>query len=1134
MLHFGRGLTWLAPLALMLVAAPFAEAKKGDLPPARVSVARVDTAPTVDGELHADEWRQALRLQPFIAYKGRRFEPRHAEAYVTFTDDRLFIAIVSGVPTTGPRTTKRFRDAQLIYESALEVWIDPSPGEENTPHYQFLGNSGGAIKDLRFEAQGGPDVGWNGDWQYANLVDMEARRWVAELSIPWSEFDWEGQAVGREIGLLIARDFKRNWEQTTWMPMTGAFVNKSLYPRLALTENAPTVRIESVGDEFFGGRVDMRLQVVNPGPARQVNFKARVTSSDMPQVLEEKVLKLPANGERTHRFQITGQRLNADARHTLHLTLKDAKTGQVYLRHEGASWTQPDGPIWSQIDKTDPKRAVRLGYYPSHGIVKLRIDPQWLAADAEIGDEAAVTVTGPNGSEVAQQTVRWDELPTQRRIEVGQLDGGEYQVKIAVAGREKPFVRHFTRKHFAWEGNTLGITDEVFPPFEPMRVEDQTVRVVQRAYEKSGLGLWRQVEAVNEPILADAMSLRVNGDTALEGEGEFETRADDEVVYAGEASHPAVRVNTRTITEYDGCMRVEMDLLPGAKQKQLDSLTLDIPLKDEIASLWHVSTTALRVNPVGAPPKGEGRVWDTRDFPDGEWYGGFRPYIWLGGEKRGLAWFADNDKDWVIDVDPKEGTYDPALSLHRKDGVLTLRVHFVQKPITLEKKRQIVFGLMASPGKPMRDDWRKIGRPDHLGLRFSMGDRFGLGATFNAKYPYNGDFSIFNAVQAGRFGAKLNAKKIQQQWLEDNMAGVPESVRSFFATKVRRGARTATRYDGDGYLSVYFEEFHSTNLYHDEVATFQAEWTGGWNKQDLPRQPKNAEAVESRIRSDVNAASYRDFAVWYGAEWLRRGVGLYFDNTFPRRSNDLITSNAYRLPDGTIQPSAGMWARRKYLKRIWVLHQKLYNERAPHMMMLHMTNTHILPYMVWNESNLDLEWLYTPEPFQSKFAPTLLRAQSLGRQTGNVPLAIAKYNKGESTQKQRKRAHRTRWGGLLVHEIKGRRRATVDRYPEPLIEFGYGLDDCTVYNYWDEQAPLSVSDEQCKWLLLKRDGKLMALMCTWNAEATDVQVTLDLDRLGVTPSRVVNAETGEEVAAVTDGTFQFPMNGYGVRLLRLE
>jgi hypothetical protein len=199
-----------------------------------------------------------------------------------------------------------------------------------------------------------------------------------------------------------------------------------------------------------------------------------------------------------------------------------------------------------------------------------------------------------------------------------------------------------------------------------------------------------------------------------------------------------------------------------------------------------------------------------------------------------------------------------------------------------------------------------------------------------------------------------------------------------------------------------------------------------------------------------------------------------------------------------------------------------------------MTNTHIVPYMVWNESNLDLEWLYGARPAQSKYPAELLRAESMGLQTGNIPIIIATTKKGRFTREEKQKADRTRWGAMLVHEIKGKKAATVDRYPEPLVEFGYGLDDCEVYNYWADDPVLSVSDDQCKWLLLSRNEKILLLMCTWNPDPAEVSVSLDLDRLRVGVTRVFDAETDEELMKLENGSFEFDMNGLGVRVFRLQ
>jgi hypothetical protein len=211
-----------------------------------------------------------------------------------------------------------------------------------------------------------------------------------------------------------------------------------------------------------------------------------------------------------------------------------------------------------------------------------------------------------------------------------------------------------------------------------------------------------------------------------------------------------------------------------------------------------------------------------------------------------------------------------------------------------------------------------------------------------------------------------------------------------------------------------------------------------------------------------------------------------------------------------------MWNHRDYLKRIWLLHQQMRDPKAPQAMMIHMTNTHIVPYMVWNEYNLDLEWRGSDAPLQKRFSPDLLRAESLGLKTGNVPVVLG-FSGGPA---------------MLVHEIKT--GITISKYPQPFVDFGYGLADCEVINYWDEHPPMRVSDPDCKWLLLKRGGKLLIYLVTWNGDDATVKTSLDLARLGVDVKTVVDAEDGEPVAKLENGTFSIDMDAFGVRTLFVE
>ncbi len=266
---------------------------------------------------------------------------------------------------------------------------------------------------------------------------------------------------------------------------------------------------------------------------------------------------------------------------------------------------------------------------------------------------------------------------------------------------------------------------------------------------------------------------------------------------------------------------------------------------------------------------------------------------------------------------------------------------------------------------------------------------------------------------------------------------------------------------------------------------------------------------------------------------VKRGIGCYFDNAFPTRATDTLTTTAYKLPNGRIQPSAGMWARRDYLRRVWVIHQTVAPKDATPIMMIHMTNTHIVPYMVWNEENLDLEWKYGPEPQQSKYPHDLLRAEALGRQSGNIPVVIALVQDAKSKEDEAF-AHRTRFGAMFVHEIRW------FGPPEPLTklaaDFGYGRDDCQVWNYWDEGYPVKASDPEAKSLLLKRGSELMLVIATWNPRPAEVRFTLDTRALKLRPTTVLNEEKkGETIPFdARRATFALPLEGYGVRVLRVR
>ncbi|MFP4058439.1 MAG: glycoside hydrolase domain-containing protein [Candidatus Brocadiia bacterium] len=1132
-------------LGLLLAAALPAAA--GTTTSHTATVSAFAQPPRIDGRIEPGEWDGAVRTTGFQTLRRNLLEARGGAAYCGFSAQRLYIAVVSELPPDGElRTTRKFRDSDVVFDDSIEIWLDPNrdtreQGGDGRDYYQFIGNAAGVILDTRFDpAQGAPELGWNGDWEFRNGIHPEAGVWVAELSLPFADLGWKGQPVGRSIGVLIARNWKRPWSQTTWFPHKGAFVSWFEYPRIHLTEAQPSVQVMGLGENVLSGRLHLQARIVNPGPAREVEVRLAIASSDMPGLSDEKTLELPANAAATYDYRVPKGRLHADATHSLNFVVR-APGAKGDVLNYALKWTQPKGRAWHVRTGPNPEAAVRLATYPSYEFIRLRIDTRELEAEAADSREATVTVTTPQGDRLLQETMTWQEPPAEAEFKVGDLPDGEYRVTVALKGRKEPLERSFQRIHFVWEGNRLGVTNEVYPPFEPLRVEGRTVAVVLRQYTVGGLGLWRSVASQGRELLAGPVALKTGDGRAIEGEGTFinvveEKRRGREVVrpaaltdgatavYEGQAEAPGVRIATRCTTDFDGCMKVELTLAPppGDEAAPLDRLWLEIPLRDAEAPLWHCCTAGLRRNPAGFAPRGEGKVWDSTEFPDGNWYGNFKPYIWLGGEERGVCWFADNDRGWVLDVDEKARSFAPCLSLHRGPGVLALRVHLVQKPITLTEPRQIVFGLMASPAKPMPEGWRRVlfttRHPGFETIGWMGSTYWGCAETMHETYPLGHDMSILNKMQEARLRrSRAGFEPFVAAWRARHLGGetppgtkTKEQILSLVNHSL---GHSAHEHD---YYNVYWEEFHSVSRHHIETQVFGNEWSGGWGIGGC----------------HALAPSYLDFQCWYAAEFIRRGIGLYFDNTFPKRAYDPVTTAAYRLPSGDIQPSANMWRHREYLRRVWTLHHQLAPAETRPLMMLHMTNTHIVPYMGWNHANLDLEWFYGPDPQQAKYPHDLLRAESIGRQTGNLPLVLARVQNTKS-EAQKAFAERTRFGTMMVHEIKFRPHGESRKLLRRVLDFGYGLEGCRVLNYWDQGYPVEASDPEVKSLLLQRGTRLLLVLCTWSPKPETVELTLDLEALGLRPTEATDGETGEQLPLRGDA-LAVPLEGYGVRLVHVK
>ena len=325
------------------------------------------------------------------------------------------------------------------------------------------------------------------------------------------------------------------------------------------------------------------------------------------------------------------------------------------------------------------ERAATIAYYPS--LRKLAVN---------LVDAAAIGTAKEAGVEVRRKDdarpVVQGKLPLSPRggqvvLDLPALADGAYEVHLSLPGGPTA-VKRFKHKNYSWLGNELGKSRSIYPPFQPVKVEGRAANVVLRTYVMNGFGLWDSVKSQGKEILAAPIRLRV--ETAA-GEqdwrfvgGQWTIHEPWRAVYESVAAAPAVEVRTKSSLEYDGCMKVEMDLLPGKHAAPIRRMWLEIPLRDQEAPLFHYcAMDGMRRNYAGRTPRGgrivwgpqptqgwlpplwkaepggdDGLLWTCRDIRPNQANvipTNFVPYIWLGGGERGLAFFAANDKGYLLD-----------------------------------------------------------------------------------------------------------------------------------------------------------------------------------------------------------------------------------------------------------------------------------------------------------------------------------------------------------------------------------------------------------------------------------------------------------------------------------------------------
>jgi len=1109
----------------------------------QVTLPMMKTGPTIDGLIDEAEWAGAVRNVGMVSRHDMKLCDREAIFWAGSDGQSLFIAVLSELPPGGELLTRGVPDGDRDIRAAtrddsVEFVIHPHLGatEGDRRYFHLIVNERGAMFDRSFDESKPQDrinVSWRlKSWQFANQK-LEGW-WHVELAIPLSEIGATAGDLKRPWGLRMGRNWKREHDQACWESVRAAFDDVATMPRISFEAEAPVVQVMGLRGEE---KPRIELAVANPG---EEDLAVTVFLSDTwhhnPPEEHTAGLAVLAGGKETVAFEPRHGGPEGDHHTIIRVSTPDEQR-VFYLREFRWRLERPEPEDRWALVKED-KQAVGLQYsfYPYQQKLLVRVDIKALASKDEATGAALTFVKQGTHQPLLTGDLSFENYVAEALFDTPELTEGSYEVRVALKGEgvpTDPVVGLYERKVFEWEHNDLGKSHLVIPPFTPIEVKGNVVSTVLRDHKIGRAGAWDQVSSLERPLLKGPMRWRVEaGGERLElvpGTLSVEEEKPHRAVTSGFFSAGPLRANVRTEWDYDGMAKVFLTL-EAAPGESIARLSLEIPLDDAQMGYMHACGDGLRHNFAGRTPEGEGAIWDSSQANKVDIVGTFYPYLWVGGGDRGLAWFADSDRGWSLDDET------PTVQLERSGDVLTMRINFITRPTELDAQREIVFGLQATPAKPMPEqpvNWRRwicryYESPKVQPFRI-MGSCPYYGCLSHDLYPLGRDFSIYEAFSKARDSGERDDEFVER-WMGkyEPHIGDDADKYEYYHRHVRAGMVNAARMKrSEGWLWTPYTNARGMGFHLEEWPTFQDEWI---------RVQYYKRVRSGGVGYDIQPVrSFRDAAMWYYREMLTCFDGIYWDNIYMAANFDTVAGGAWVDETGHVHPSVGLWDMRELIRRTAVMLNEQGRPIFPNIP--HMTNTNIIPILSFATVNLDWEWQYGKRDFQDRFPWDLTVAETIGRQCGNVPMILS----GGHTPRDDPAYEwmvRTRLGVCLVHEIR-----VWDWGPEfhyemygKLFDFGYGDEACRVYNYWDEGFPLMVEGCEAKGIVLVNGPRAIAIVTDYS-EGGDCTIKLDLKALGLSRRggiRPTDFETGEAMAAAGPGEVSFPLKKHDFRAVLFE
>ena len=1054
-----------------------AASKERATPPPLLAVPTIPRPPKIDGRILEGEWWYAAKTTGFIGLAdGIAAEPQ-TTVYIGHDSQRLYLAFECPLASErSPNVSETGRDGRVWADDSFELLLLP-PGREPQQFYHFIGNSAGAFYDAHAR-----NKKWNGQWEYE--ADSGMGWWRGELSIPIGDLGADDLA-----GQTWRANFCRNvGKYTAWADTGRGYINPPRFGVLRFLGGSIVPRIDGI-DGLRTGRVQVSGRVRNAkvdGTQTMIGLRRTAESVYPPAswpILGEKAWRpvwrstMALNQQKEF---LVSAAARTEERALLHIAIRHLDGEQVYRQ------TIPFKPTGL--------RYVALIADPSEQRLFVRTDLRGVAAARRVdlamefqhegGDwQRRLSCTGMAVGRVhtTEQNLRgWPMGKYRVRLRLTPEGKKEALHEGALAYERTPPPEWFT------EGSKIGVARRVLKPWTPVQWDGERLKVWGRDHDFAGHLLPVQVVSAGQAILSAPVALHaICDDRQVQAEltnRETIENAADRVVTKAHGRLGSLPIQLLTTAEYDGMLRFDLRVQPRRAVK-IDQMWLSVPVRSERALYYHQATSYYgRGASASVPAEG------LRTF--------FRPFVWLGDNERGLMWFAQSTAGWHSDQKP--------ILIKPGPRGTELRVEFVNRVATFDKPRTIVFGLQATPVKPVPPDWR----------------------AWRTERIYTPRLAKKHGTDWKALGVHLQWRHL---WWTDGYKRIftpghttPLQIMPALGNYVKK-----CHDRGDRIITYFY--LHGVNRIATGYDRYYPVWQTSTPKEMSYWGRIIMGACPGSTMGDMLLYGIRDMVTKYGID------GVYFDGAAPpvRCANELH-GHGWIDDNGVRRPAYPIFALRRFYKRLATM---LEEHVARPVIWIHADGKMPTPCVSFTTANWEGEMVQGQLKRGNVVLSDLLdldfwRSHMMATQWGVVPMWLpSKFG----TPEQKERQARDTVALLLVHGTPVGKTAAFGREPVTSVwkaQARFGIEKATFHGYWENAEKLRITPTQERVVasFYERDQRRMVALANFTTELQQVRLRFT-DAMDIVSAR--DSISGE-IVPIDGGAIVVDVEAKAFRLMEAE